>query len=136
MKKLMMVLSMVMLISTFAMAQRGGGGGMDATKRAERMSAQMKEELKLSDDQHAKVVKLYTDRMAKTQGNRKEMQEQRKELSDERKAEREEMEASLKEILTDEQFEKFKTNQKERMNAPRGGNSESEGKKGRKTRGK
>jgi Spy/CpxP family protein refolding chaperone len=136
MKKLMMVLSMVITFSTFALAQRGGGGGdMDPTKRAERMSSKMKEELKLSDDQYAKVLKVYTERMTKAQNERKEMQDKRKELMDERKAEREEVEASLKEILTEEQFEKFKANQKERMNAPRGGDNKPEGKKGRKTRG-
>jgi periplasmic protein CpxP/Spy len=135
MKKLMMVLSMVITFSTFALAQRGGGGDMDPAKRAERMSSKMKEELKLSDDQYAKVLKVYTERMSKAQNDRKEMQEKRKELMDERKAEREEVEASLKEILTEEQFEKFKANQKERMNAPRGGENKPEGKKGRKTRG-
>ncbi len=114
-----MIAGMMLLGGVFAaQAQPGGfggpGGQMDPEQMATRQADQMKQSLKLTDQQYTKVVAVFKEQMESMQkmmqgGQRPDMEAMQKV--------REEQEKKLKDILTADQF---KTWQEEQANR-RGG---------------
>ena len=109
-----------------AQAQPGGGfgGQMDPEQFATRRADQMKESLKLTDQQYKDVVAYFKEQMAEMQkrfeggqggGGGFDMEEMQKM--------RQAQEAKLKAILTEEQFKKWTTEQQNRrgQGGPGGG---------------
>lgn len=93
-----------------------------AKMRADRM----KEQLELTDAQHAQVLELFKEQMENRSANMSMSREEREKLTEEQRAERreemqkmrDEQDAKLKEILTAEQFAKYEEN---RRNMPQNG---------------
>jgi len=126
MKKLMMICALLFSVITYANAQQGGGRmGGTPEERAKRNTEVLTEKLKLSDDQKAKVLAIYTDQNAA-------MAKAREEAGGDRSAIREKMGKMMAEtstkieaVLTDEQKPVFKAYQEERrkqMEARQNGN--------------
>ena len=111
----------VMLVagSFVSMAQPGGGrpGGQggrqfDPAQMAQRRADMMKESLKLTDAQYAKVLEMYKE---ESEAMQKQMQSGERPLMDRETMEkqREEQNKKLKAILTEEQFKTWTAQQQE-----------------------
>lgn len=92
---------MAVALSTTGFAQRNGG------RAAERQVEQLKEQLKLSEDQQKEVRKILTDTAAKTRELREKQGEGDSAREQLRKI-REDNEAALAKVLDKEQMEKYK----------------------------
>lgn len=93
MKKSIGVVALLMILSTATFAQREGA---TPEKRIKQQVTTMQKELKLNDEQTAKLTKLMT-----------EQAEKQKALAEQMKANREKSKAELKSILTQEQYIQF-----------------------------
>ena len=122
--KLLVAGAMLVAGSFVSMAQPGGGrpGGQggrqfDPAQMAQRRADMMKETLKLTDAQYAKVLEMYKE---ESEAMQKQMQSGERPRMDRETMEkqREEQEKKLKAILTDEQF---KTWTEQQQNMRRGG---------------
>ncbi|MBR4586320.1 MAG: hypothetical protein IKO29_06230 [Bacteroidales bacterium] len=111
----------VMLVagSFVSMAQPGGGrpGGQggrqfDPAQMAQRRADMMKESLKLTDAQYAKVLEMYKE---ESEAMQKQMQSGERPRMDREtmQKQREEQEKKLKAILTEEQFKTWTAQQQE-----------------------
>ena len=111
----------VMLVagSFVSMAQPGGGrpGGQggrqfDPAQMAQRRADMMKESLKLTDAQYAKVLEMYKE---ESEAIQKQMQSGERPRMDREtmQKQREEQEKKLKAILTEEQFKTWTAQQQE-----------------------
>lgn len=114
-----LVLSVVLLaVGTFAMAQNQKMQKMDPAqmeqKRADHMK-QMQSELNLSDAQVTKIKALQDRRMAERKKNAPQMQAERKAKMEQMKAKRDQNNAEMKQILTPEQYQKWETSKKGKM---------------------
>lgn len=114
-----LVLSVVLLaVGTFAMAQNQKMQKMDPAqmeqKRADHMK-QMQAELNLSDAQVTKIKALQDRRMAERKKNAPQMQAERKAKMEQMKAKRDQNNAEMKQILTPEQYQKWETSKKGKM---------------------
>lgn len=114
-----LVLSVVLLaVGTFAMAQNQKIQKMDPAqmeqKRADHMK-QMQAELNLSDAQVTKIKALQDRRMAERKKNAPQMQAERKAKMEQMKAKRDQNNAEMKQILTPEQYQKWETSKKGKM---------------------
>lgn len=137
-KSLTLVLALLLSLTfTFAQgrAPRGGGpGNLTPEERAERQTDVMTERLGLTEEQVAKVKELNLAFAEKMQANREKAGEDRQAARDAMLATRDEHVEALKNVLTEEQFEKW-----ENARGPRGpratqdrGNRKSKRAKGRK----
>ncbi|MCZ2084879.1 MULTISPECIES: hypothetical protein [unclassified Kaistella] len=114
-----LVLSVALLaVGTFAMAQNQKMQKMDPAqmeqKRADHMK-QMQAELNLSDAQVTKIKALQDRRMAERKKNAPQMQAERKAKMEQMKAKRDQNNAEMKQILTPEQYQKWETSKKGKM---------------------
>ena len=114
-----LVLSVALLaVGTFAMAQNQKMQKMDPAqmeqKRADHMK-QMQSELNLSDAQVTKIKALQDRRMAERKKNAPQMQAERKAKMEQMKAKRDQNNAEMKQILTPEQYQKWETSKKGKM---------------------
>lgn len=114
-----LVLSVALLaVGTFAMAQNQKMQKMDPAqmeqKRADHMK-QMQAELNLSDAQVTKIKALQDRRMAERKKNAPQMQAERKFKMEQMKAKRDQNNAEMKQILTPEQYQKWETSKKGKM---------------------
>jgi protein CpxP len=114
MKKLGFLLMMLILGSTFSMAQnRGGQGNMDPEERAKSQTAQLKELLDLKKDQEKKVYDLNLKAgkemvaLRSSGGDRDAMREKFGEM-------RKEANKEMKKVLTADQFKKYEKYLEER----------------------
>jgi Spy/CpxP family protein refolding chaperone len=118
MKKL--VLSAAMLaMGTFAMAQQSQKmQKMDPVKmeqkRADHMK-QMQADLNLTDAQVTKLKALHDQKMKERKENAPQIQAERKAKMEQMKAKREQHSAEIKNILTPEQYQKWESARKEKM---------------------
>ena len=122
--KLLVAGAILVAGSFVSMAQPGGGrpGGQggrqfDPAQMAQRRADMMKETLKLTDAQYAKVLEMYKE---ESEAMQKQMQSGERPRMDREamQKQREEQEKKLKAILTDEQF---KTWTEQQQNMRRGG---------------
>lgn len=108
----LLVAGMMLVAGSFvSMAQPGGQGGrggqdgrqFDPAQMAQRRADEMKEAVKLTDEQYAKVLAMYKE---ESEAMQKQMQSgQRPQMDREAmQKQREEQDAKLKAILTEEQF--------------------------------
>ena len=107
------------IIGTFAMAQQAPqmhkkDPAQMEQKRAEKLQ-EMKAELNLSDAQVAKIKSLQDQKMAERKQNTTKIEAARKARMEQMKAKKEQYNAEMKQILTPEQYQKWQTKQKERM---------------------
>ena len=128
MKKVLALLSFVLLYGTTLIAQQGGGGIDPAAMKErmkERMKPQLAEQAKITDVQADKVIDIYWDAQMETRKVRMDAA-----ISDEEKAKKakeinEARDKKVKEIpLTDEQIKaviSFYEEQRKRMQERRGG---------------
>lgn len=121
MKKLIILMGLGLAVSTATFAQNKKD--FDPQKRAEKMSLKQKEELKLDDQQYAKVLKLNTEKANAMHKERMEMQEKRK-------AEREQYDKSLKGILSKDQYASLEAKRAEHKEKMKGEMKNRKGKKG------
>lgn len=143
MKRILFAMVALLVMSTTVMAQnrqrgeRGQRGQMDRTEMVKRQTDRTVQDLGLSEEQAAALLKLNTEYSGKMgfgrgmnrgmgRGNwnedgdrpsREEMEKVRKEMEETRAA----YEASFKEILTEEQYTKYQELQKERGDRMRQG---------------
>ena len=118
MKKLVLSVALV-AVGTFAMAQQTQKmQKMDPAKmeqkRADHMK-QMQTDLNLSEAQVAKLKVLQDQRMAERRQNAPQMQVERKAKMDQMKAKRDQHQTEMKNILTPEQYQKWESMRKEKM---------------------
>ena len=101
-----MVFIAALFITHFAGAQDAGARAQKFTpeQKAERMTAHLKQQLSLSDEQAEKVKAVYVEHLQKMESG-----------GEKRKAAHQELENNLSQILTKDQFEKFKTIEAQRM---------------------
>ena len=101
-----------------ALAQRKGGGAMDPDQMADRQVAAMKERLKLTDDQAAKVKPILVDSTKKQMEIRQKYNVQQGQrpsdeaMADMKKA-REDTNKKLSEVLSKEQMQEYTKMQSE-----------------------
>lgn len=107
------------VIGTFAMAQQSPQMQKKDPAQMEQMRAEklqkMKTELNLSDQQVAKIKSLQDKKIAERKENAPKIQAERKAKMEAMKAKKEQWNAEMKQILTPEQYQKWQTKQKERM---------------------
>ena len=120
----LLVAGAMLVAGTFvSMAQPGGGrpgGQMDPAQMAQRRADQMKETLKLTDDQYAKVLALYKEENEARQKAMQEGQGQRMDREAMQK-QREEQNKKLEAILTPEQYKTWTEQQQNMMRRGPGG---------------
>jgi Spy/CpxP family protein refolding chaperone len=124
----LLVAGMMLVAGSFvSMAQPGGGrpGGQggrqfDPAQMAQRRADMMKETVKLTDEQYAKVLALYKE---ESEAMQKQMQSGERPRMDREamQKQREEQDAKLKAILTEEQFKTWTEAQQNRMLRGMGG---------------
>ncbi len=117
----LLVAGMMLVAGSFvSMAQPGGGrpGGQggrqfDPAQMAQRRADMMKETVKLTDEQYAKVLALYKE---ESEAMQKQMQSGERPRMDREamQKQREEQDAKLKAILTEEQFKTWTEAQQNR----------------------
>ena len=118
MKKIVLSAAFAVL-GTFAMAQQSPqmpkkDPAQMEQKRAEKLQ-KMKDELNLSDAQVAQIKSLQDKKIAERKENAPKTQAERKAKMEVMKAKKEQCNAEMKQILTPEQYQKWQTKQKERM---------------------
>ena len=118
MKKL--VLSAAFLtLGTFAMAQQTSRlQKMDPAKMEQRRADNMKQmqtSLNLSEAQVARINALQDQRIAERKENAPQMQAQRKAKMEQMQAKRDQHQAEMKQILTPEQYQKWESMRKDKM---------------------
>ena len=118
MKKLVLGVAFLTL-GTFAMAQQNQRmQKMDPAKmeqkRAENMK-QMQTDLNLNDAQVNKIKALQDQRMAERKENAPQMQAQRKARMEKMQVKRDQHQAEMKQILTPEQYQKWESMRKNKM---------------------
>lgn len=121
MKKLLLSAAFL-AIGTFAMAQQNNqmqkmqkrDPAQMEQKRAERMKM-MQTELNLSNDQVAKIKDLQDRKMAERKANEPQMKADRKAKMEEMKTKRDQWNSEMKQILTPEQYQKWQSNNKGKM---------------------
>ena len=118
MKKIVLSAAFVIL-GTFAMAQQTPmmnkkDPAQMEQKRQEKLKV-MQTELNLTNAQVAQIKALQDKKMAERQQNAPQMQAERKAKMEQMKAKNEQWNAEMKQILTPEQYQKWQTKQKERM---------------------
>ncbi|GAF04443.1 DUF4890 domain-containing protein [Saccharicrinis fermentans] len=114
MKQLIFSLIAILAISFSVEAQRPQKGKMGTPEEmAQKQTERMKESLNLSDEQEAKVKSINLEFAEKQQelvnsssGDRTAMRESMKTIREDKKA-------ALKKVLTDEQYKKMETQEKE-----------------------
>lgn len=117
MKKLGLFLLMIVLGTTFSMAQPGGRD-MDPAERAKTQTAELKELLGLKSDQEKKVYDLYLKSNKEMTAMREEMQASGggfEGMREKMTASREEQNKKMKEILTEAQWPKYEKYLEERQ---------------------
>ncbi|MCC5928615.1 MAG: hypothetical protein JJU28_05155 [Cyclobacteriaceae bacterium] len=123
MKKLQMIILLVSMFSvTMLQAQRGPaqrgqstgerpGAGNDPSVIAERQANHMKAELNLSDEQYQKVLEINRAAAEKRIETREEVRQQRQAVRENMGDMHNERLEALKEVLTEEQLEKYRNMQ-------------------------
>lgn len=106
--KLLIVMLFAFGIATNLCAQRPEDEKLAPEKKAELMAAKMKEELKLTDAQVAKVKQIQTEHFRKAEKERNEAKTTREMNKANRDKLMEETDTELKKVLTEEQFKKYK----------------------------
>ncbi len=129
-KRIVLSMAALFLVGGLSMAQGRPGG--DPKEQAERMTERLVKELSLNDDQKAQLLEVtqaWTEKMQEMmpkgrpdmkpeEGDRPERPEFTDEMRAEMDAAREAYEESVKNILTDEQFEAFKKVMQDRRGGP------------------
>lgn len=106
-----------------ALGQQQAGGAVDPEQMADRMAATMKERLKLTDEQEAKVKPILVDSMKRQMDIRQKYgappqgQPPSKEAMAEMKKSREETNKQLSQVLTKDQMKEYTKMQSERRGA-------------------
>ncbi len=88
-------------------------------KRAEKLKM-MQTDLQLTDDQVVKIKALHDKKMEERRQNAPQIQAERKAKMEAMKAKKQQYNAEMKQILTPAQYEKWQTQQKEKMQARKG----------------
>ncbi|MCR4859491.1 MAG: hypothetical protein K5910_02375 [Bacteroidales bacterium] len=119
----------VMLVSGafVSMAQPGGGPGpggqggrrFDPAEMAQRRADEMKEAVKLTEEQYAQVLEMYK---AESEAMQKRMESGERPQMDREtmQKQREEQDKKLQEILTEEQYKTWSEQQRQRRRGPGG----------------
>lgn len=116
MKKLGLLLMLVILGTTFSMAQNRGGQNMDPEERAKTQTAELKKVLDLNKDQEKKVYDLNLKAGKDMVKMREEMQgsSDRDAMREKFGKMREEQNKEMKKILSEDQFKKYEKYLEER----------------------
>lgn len=88
-------------------------------KRAEKLKM-MQTDLQLTNDQVVKIKALHDKKMEERRQNAPQIQAERKAKMEAMKAKKQQYNAEMKQILTPAQYEKWQTQQKEKMQARKG----------------
>ena len=116
------IITITLSFSSSTFAQQGGGPrNFDPKEMAERQTSQMKESLKLTEDQLPKVEALNLEYAQKLKVARDEAGDDRESMRTTMREMMQEKDVELKKILTAEQWTKLETQRKERMENRRGG---------------
>ena len=116
--KLFVAAAMIFAGAFNANAQMGGGFQMDPDGIAKMIADDMKQTVKLDDNQYKKVVELYTAQMKDME---KQFSSGQMPAMDEMQKQQEEQTKKLKAILTKDQFEAWDKHQQEMMQQFGGG---------------
>lgn len=116
MKKLGLLLMIVILGTTFSMAQNRGGQNMDPEESAKTQTAELKKVLDLDKDQEKKVYELNLKSGKEFAEMRKDMQAggDREGMREKMGKSREESNKAMKKILSDSQYKKYEKYLEER----------------------
>ncbi len=118
MKRFGFLIMILILGTTFSMAQnRGGQGSFDPVKSAKKQTAELKKVLDLSNEQEPKVYEIVLKGANKIAELREEMQSgngSREEMRANFTKLRKEQNKEMKKVLTDEQFKKYEKYLEER----------------------
>jgi len=120
MKKWILALGLVVMISLSSIAQQRGGERPTFEQRAARMTDKMAEELSLTADQKNQILSINLEHAKKRDQDRVEQQKEsevRKAEMDAQRAKMKKQDELIKAILTDEQrtkWEEIKMSQKDR----------------------
>jgi Spy/CpxP family protein refolding chaperone len=132
------VIAVIILSTGLVLAQPGKGGNdnrPNPEERQERMLDRLAYELKLSDDQRAKVNEIYGKHFEEMKKVREEEQKRFEELRKKHDEKRAEVAEEVKKELTEEQQQKFDELQ-ERFEARRGDGKRGKGHRGNGPRGR
>lgn len=121
MKKLLIICGLLLSVMSFANAQgtaekKEGGRGMGTPEeRATRMADRLTENLKLNEDQKAKVKAIYLDQSTGMMKSRAENKGNREMMMTKMKAATEETDKKVEALLTDDQKKAYASWKEERM---------------------
>ena len=107
--------ALMLVIVTAVFAQPGPKRGGSPEERAKMMTDKMTEKLGLSEDQRKELLALNLDKAKRMEAARAAGREDREARRQEMQAERKSYDAKIQDILTAEQYEKFKAAREAQM---------------------
>jgi protein CpxP len=117
MKKLLMICGLLFGVITLTHAQDGGRKMMSPEDRAKKSTERLAEKLKLTEDQKAKVLAIYTEEATSMSKNMQQDNTDRKAKREEMKAARVANEAKIEAVLTNDQKKAYEAMKAERKAA-------------------
>ncbi|WP_251621332.1 DUF4890 domain-containing protein [Odoribacter lunatus] len=116
MKKILFLsaLFLTLLATGGCSQQKGPRDQHSPEQQAENMIERLNNELQLTEQQQSELKTYFTDSFKKRNESFKKEKENREQMREQMKKEREAMDAQLKKVLTEEQYNTYKENEKKR----------------------